>query len=126
MTIYNLTYSFPIWNQPIVPCSILTVAPKPAYRFLKEAGQVVWYSLLFKNFPQCVVIHTVKDFGIVNKAKVDFFLELSCFSCDPSDVGNLISGSSAFSKSSLNIWNFSVHVLLKPSLENFEHYFASM
>ena len=87
---------------------------------------MVWYSHLFKNFPQCVVIHTVKDFGIVNKAKVDFFLELSCFSYDPSDVGNLISVSSAFSKSSLNIWNFSVHALLKPSLENFEHYFASM
>ena len=87
---------------------------------------MVWYSHLFKNFPQCVVIQTVKGFGIVNKAKVDFFLELSCFSYDPSDVGNLISGSSAFSKSSLNIWNFSVHALLKPSLENFEHYFASM
>ena len=85
---------------------------------------VDWYSYLFKNFPQFVVIHIVKGFGVVNKAKVDFFLELSCFSCDPSDVGNLISGSSAFSKSSLNIWNFSVHVLLKPSLENFEHYFA--
>ena len=87
---------------------------------------MVWYSHLFKNFPQCVVIQTVKGFGIVNKAKVDFFLELSCFSYDPSDVGNLISGSSAFSKSSLNIWNFSVHALLKPSLENSEHYFASM
>ena len=87
---------------------------------------MAWYCHLFKNFPQCVVIHTVKDFGIVNKEKVDFFLELSCFSCDPSDVGNLISGSSAFSKSSLNIWNFSVHVLLKPSLENFEHYLTSL
>ena len=87
---------------------------------------MVWYSLLFKNFPQCVVIHTVKDFGIVNKAKVDFFLELSCFSCDPSDVGNLISGSSAFSKTSLNNYKFTVHVLLKPGLENFECYFGSM
>ena len=87
---------------------------------------MVWYSHLFQNFPQFVVIHTVKGFGIVKKAEVDDFLELSCFFCDPVDVGNLISGSSAFSKSTLNIWKFSVHVLLKPSLENFEHYFASM
>ena len=79
-----------------------------------------------KNFPQFIVIHTVKGFGIVNKAKVDVFLELSCFFDDPADVGNLISGSSAFSKYSLNIWKFTVHVLLKPGLENFEHYFASM
>ena len=87
---------------------------------------MVWYSRLLKNFPQFVVIHTVKVFGIVNKAKVDVFLEFSCFFYDATDVGNLISGSSAFSKSSLDIWKFSVHVLLKPSLENFEHYFASM
>ena len=87
---------------------------------------MVWYSLLFKNFPQFIVIHTVKDFGVVNKAKVDVFMELSCFFDDPTDVGNLISGSSAFSKSSLNIWKFTIHVLLKPGLENFEHYFASM
>ena len=86
---------------------------------------MVWYSHLFKNFPQFVVIHTVKGFGIVNKAEVDVFLELSCFFNDPTDAVNLISGSSAFSKSSLNIWNFTVHVLLKPGLENFEHYFAS-
>ena len=79
-----------------------------------------------KNFPQCVLIETVKDFSIVNEADVDVFLEFSCFFYDPTDVGNLISGSSAFSKSSLNIWKFLVHVLLKPSLENFEHYFASM
>ena len=92
----------------------------------QEAGQVVWYSHLFKTFPQFVVMHTVKCFGIVNKAEADIFLEPSCFFCDPTDVGNLISGSSAFSKSSLNVWNFSVHVLLKPSLENFEHYFASV
>ena len=78
------------------------------------------------NFPQFVVIHTVKGFGIVNKAEVDVFLEFSCFSYDPAYVGNLISGSSAFSKSSLNIWKFRVHVLLKPGLENFEHYFVSM
>ena len=87
---------------------------------------MVWYSHLFQNFPQFVVIHTVKDFGIVNKAEVDVFLELSSFFDDPVDVGNLISGSSAFSKSSLSIWNFTVHVLLQPSLENFEHYFASV
>ena len=87
---------------------------------------MVWYFNLFQNFSQFVVIHTVKGFGVVNKAEVDVFLGLSCFFDDPVDVGNLISGSSAFSKSSLNIWKFMVHVLLKPSLENFEHYFASV
>ena len=87
---------------------------------------MVWYSHLFQNFLQFVVIHTVKGFGLVNKAEVDVFLELSCFFDDPTDVGDLISGVSAFSKSSLNIWNFMVHVLLKPGLENFEHYFASV
>ena len=87
---------------------------------------MVWYSHLFKNFPEFVVVHTVKGFGIVNKAEVDVFLELSCFFYDPTDVGNLISGSSAFSKTSLNIWKFTVHVLLKPGMENFEHYFASL
>ena len=91
----------------------------------QEAGQVVWYSHFFKNFPEFVVVHTVKGFGIVNKAEVDIFLELSCFFHDPADVGNLISSSSAFLKYSLNIWYFSVHILLKPGLENFEHYFAS-
>ena len=84
--------------------------------------KVVWYAHLFRNFPQFVVIHTVKGFGIVNKAELDVFLELSCFFNEPVDVGNLISGSSAFSKTSLNIWKFMVHVLLKPDLENFEHY----
>ena len=92
----------------------------------QEASHVVWYSHLFQNFPQFVVIHIVKSFGIVNNAEIDVFLELSHFFDDPMDVGNLISGSSAFSKSSLNIWKFLVHVLLKPGLENFEHYFASM
>ena len=87
---------------------------------------MVWYSHLFKNFPQFAVIHTVKGFSIVNKAEVDVFLELSCFFYDPTDVGNLIPGSSAFSKSNLNIWKLMVHELLKPWLENFEHYFASM
>ena len=91
----------------------------------QEAGQVVWYSHLLKNFPICCDPH-IKDFGIVSKAKVNVFLELSCFFDDPADVGNLISGSSAFSKSSLNIWKFMVHVLLKPGLENFEHYFVSV
>ena len=84
----------------------------------KKAGKVVWYSHLFKNFPQCIMIHTVKGFGIVNKAEIDVFLELSCFFYDPEDVDNLISGSSAFSKTSLNIWNFTVHVLLRRGLEN--------
>ena len=87
---------------------------------------MVWYSHLFKNFPQFVEIHTVKDFGIVNEADVDVFLEFCCFFNEPTDVDNLISGSSAFSKSSLNIWKFTVHVLFKPCLENFEHYFASL
>ena len=92
----------------------------------QEAGDVVWCSYLFKNFPQFVVIHTVKGIGIVNKAEVEVFLELFCFFDDPTDVGNLISGSSAFSKTSLNIWKFTVHILLKPGLEDFEHYFASV
>ena len=87
---------------------------------------MVWYSHLLKNFPQFVVIHTAKGFKVVNEAEVDDFLELSCFFNDPIDVGNLISGSSAFSKTSLNIWKFTVHVLLKPGLENFEHYFTIM
>ena len=86
---------------------------------------MVWYSHLFKNFPQFVVIRTVKGFGVINKAEIDVFLELSCFSNDPVDVGNLISGSSAFFKSSLYIWKFTVHILLMPGLD-FEHYFASM
>ena len=81
---------------------------------------MVWYSHLFQNFPRLIVIHTVKGFGIVNKAEIDVFLALSCFFDDPADVGNLISGSSASSKSSLNIWNFTVHILLKPGLENFD------
>ena len=87
---------------------------------------MVWDFHLFQNFPQFIVIHTVKGFGVVNKVEVDVFLELSCFFDDPADVGNLISGSSDFSKYNLNIWNFSVHILLKPLLENFKHYFASM
>ena len=87
---------------------------------------MVWYSHLFQNFPQFIVIHTVRGFGRVNKAEIDVFLELSCLFDDPADVGNLVSGSSAFSKTSLNIWKFTIHVLLKPGLGNFEHYFNSV
>ena len=116
---------FPIWNHSVVPCLVLTLASWPAIQISQEAGQVAWYSHLFQNFSQFIVIHTVKGFGIVNKAEVDVFLELSCFFDDLADVGNLISGSSAFSKSSLNIWKFTVHVMLKPGLENFEHYFTT-
>ena len=87
---------------------------------------MVWYSHLLQNFPQFIVIHTVQGFGLVNKAEIDVFLELSCFFDDPADIGNLISDSSAFSKTSLNIWEFTVHVLLKPGLENFEHYSTSV
>ena len=92
----------------------------------QEASKVVWYSYLFKNFPQFVVIHTVKGFNVVNEAQINVLLEFSCFFYDSTDVSNLISGSSAFSKSSLNFWKFSVQILLKPGLENFEHYFASV
>ena len=102
-------------------CCILT-----CIQISQEAGKVVWYSCLFQNFPQFIVIHTVKGFGIVNKAEIDVFLELRCFFNDPMDFGSLISGSSAFSESRLNSWKFTVHMPLKPDLENFEHYFASM
>jgi len=114
---------FPIWNQSVVPCPVLIIASWPAYRFLRR--QVRWsgISISWRIF-QFIVIHTVKGSGIVNKA--DVFLELSFFFDDPTDVGNLMSRSSAFCKSSLNIWNFTVHVLLKPGLENFEHYFTSV
>ena len=87
---------------------------------------MVWCSLLFKNFPQSAVIHTVKGFGVIKEAELDVFLQFSCFFDDPADVGNLIPGSSAFYKTSLNLWKFTVHVLLKPGLENFEHYFISV
>ena len=121
-----LTYSFPYLEPVCCSMSSSNCCFLTCIQISQEAAQVVWYSHLFQNFPQFDVVHTVKGFGIVNKAEVDVFLELSCFFDDPTDVSNLISGSSAFSKSSLNIWKFTVHILLKPGLENFEHYFASM
>ena len=119
-------YSFPDLEPVCCSVSSSNWCFLTCVQISQEAGQVVWYSHLLKNVPQFVVIHTVKGFGVVNKAEIDVFLELSCFFHDPADAGNLISGSSAFSKSSLNIWNFTVHILLKLGLENFEHYFASM
>ena len=118
---------FPIWNQSVVPCPVLTVSCfLTCIQVSQEAGQVVWYSHLFQDFPQFIVIHTVKGFGIVNKEEIDVFLVLSCFFDDPADAGNLISGSFDFSKTSLDRWKFTIHVLLKPGLENFKHYFTSM
>jgi len=121
-----LMYSFP--DLELVCCS--TSGSNCCFlnciHISQEADKVDWYSHLLKNFPQFIVIHTVKGFGIVNKAEIDAFLELSCFFYDPIDVGNLNSDSSAFSKSSLYIWKFTFCILLKPGLENFEHYFASM
>ena len=118
-------YSFP--NLEPVCCSMSgsNFCFLTCVQISQEADKVVWYSHLFQNFPQFVVIHTVKGFSVVNEAEVDV-LEFSCFLNDPTYVSDLISGSSAFSKSSLNIWKFLVHILLKPSLENFEHYFASV
>ena len=119
-------YSFPYLEPVCCSMSCSNYCFLTCIQISQEAGKVVWYSHLFKNFPQFVVIHTVKVFVIINKAEVDVFLVFSCFFDNTADVGNLISGSSAFSKSSLNIWNFTVHVLLKPGLENFEHYFATL
>ena len=117
--------SFPICNQYVVPRPVLTVASWPAYRFLRR--QVRWSCIpIFLRIFHSLLWSTVKGFGVVNKAEVDAFLELSCFFDDPKNVGNLISGSSAFSKFSLNFWKFSVQVLLRPGLENFKHYFASL
>ena len=126
MIIYNLMYSFP--DLEPVCCSMFSsnCCFFTCIQISQEASQVICYSHLFKNFPQFVVIHTVKGFSVVNMVEVDVFLELSPFFDDPTDVGNLISGPSAFSKSSLNIWKFMVCVLLKPGLENFEHYFTSV
>ena len=119
---------FPFWKQSVVSCQFLIVPSWPAYRFLRR--QVRWSGIpisliIFLSFPQ-FVLHTVKGFSVVSEAEVNVFLEFSCFFYDPTDVGSLSSGSCAFSKSSLNIWKFLVHLLLKPTLENFEHYFASM
>ena len=118
-------YSFPSLEPVVVPCLVLTIASRPVYRFLRR--QVRWSGIpISLRIFQFVVIHTVIGFSVVNEAEADVFLEFSCFFYDPADVGNLISDSSAFSKSSLNIWNFMVHVLLKPGLENFENYFANV
>ena len=119
-------YSFPnlepvCCSMPGSNCCFLTCV-----QISQDAGKVVWYAHLLKSFPQFVVIYTVKGFDRVNKTEIDAFLKLSYFFDDPVDVGNLISGSSAFSKSSLNIWKFSVYILFKPGLENFEHYFPSV
>ena len=119
-------YSFSYWEPVCCSMSSSNCCFLSCIQVSQEAGQVVWYSHLFQNFPQFLVMHTVKGFGIVNKAEIDVFLELSCFFGNPADVGNVISGSSTFSKTSLNIWKFMVHVLLKPGLEKFEHYFSSV
>ena len=119
---YSFSYLEPVCcSMSSFHCCFLT-----CIQISKEADKVVWYSNLFQNSPQFVVIHTVKGFGMVNKTEIDVFMELSCFLDDTTDVGNLISGSSTFSKTSLNIWKFMVHVLLKPGLENFERYFTSV
>ena len=122
MLTYSLSYLEPVcFSMTSSNCCFLT-----CIQVSQEAGQEVWYSYLFQNFPRFIVIHPVKGFGIVKKAEIYVFLELSCFLDDPKYVGNLISGSSAFSKTSLNIWNFTVYLLLKPGLENFEYYFTSV
>ena len=118
---YSFSYLEPVCSMSSSNCCFLT-----CIQISQGAGQVVWNSHLFQNFSQFIVIHTVKGFGIVNKAERDVFLELSCFFHDPADVGNLVSGSSAFSKTSLNIRKFTVHIFLKPGLKNFEHYFTSL
>src|SRR5574337_1585116 len=119
---YSFSYLEPVCcSMSSSNCCFLT-----CIQISQEAGQVVWYSHLVQNCPEFIVIHTVKGFGIVNKAETDVFLELSCFFADPADVGNLMSGSSAFSKTSLSFWKFTVHILLKPGLENFEHCFTSV
>ena len=131
---YNTEYSFPDFLMYSIPdlepvcCSVSSsnCCFLSCMQISQEAVKVVWYSHPFKNFPQFIMIHTVKGSGVVSKAEVNVFLELCCFFNDPADVGSLISGSSTFSKSSLNIWKFFVHMLLKPGLENFEHYFTSV
>ena len=124
--IQPLTYSFPDLEPVCCSMSSSNCCFLTCIQISQGASQVVWYSHLFQNFPQFVVIHTVKGFAIINKAEIDVFLEFSCLFNETMDVGNLISGSSAFSKSSLNILKFMVHVLLKPGLENFKHYFTGV
>ena len=126
MTIYHLDVFFPYLESVYFSMSSSNCCFLTCIQISQEEGQVVWYSHLLKNFPQFIVVHTVNGFGIVNKGEVDIFLELSCFFNKPTNVGNLLPGSCAFSKSSLSIWKFTVHLLLKPGLENFEHYFTSM
>ena len=123
MTIYSLHVLLFLLEPVCCSMSTSNCCFLACIQVSQEAGQVFWYSHLFQNFPQFIVIHTVEGSGVVNKAEIDIFLEPSCFFYDPADIGNLISGSSAFSKPSLNIWKFTVHVLLKPGLENFEHYY---
>ena len=118
---YSFPNSEPVYSMFSSNCCFLT-----CIQVSQGTGKLVWYSPLFKNFPQFVVIYTVNGFGIISKAEVDVFLEFSCIFYDPMDVGSLISDFSAFSKASLNIWKFMVHVLLKPGLQNFEHYFTSV
>ena len=126
MTIYSLDVLLFLFGTSLLSMSSSNCCFLTCIQVSQEAGQVVWYSHHLQNFPQFIVVHTVEGFGLVNKAEIGVFLELSCFFDDPADIGNLISGSSAFSKISLNIWKFLVHILLKPGLENFEHYFTSV
>ena len=126
MTIYSLDVLLFLFGTSLCSVSSSNCCFLTYIQVSQEAGQVAWYFHLFQNFPQFIVIHRVKGFGIVNKAEIDIFLELSCFFHDPADVGNLISGSSAFSKTSLNIWKFTVHISSKPGLENFKHYFTNI
>ena len=126
MTVYSLVILLSIFGISLLFHVQFLLLFLTCIQVSQNAGRVDWYSHLFKNFPQFVVIHTVRGFSVVSEAEVDVFLEFSYFFYDPTDVGYLISGSSAFSKSSLNIWRFSVHILRKPSLKDFEHYFTSM
>ena len=126
MTIYSLDILLSLFERSLCSMSSSNCCFLTWIQISQKADQVVWYSRFFQNFPQFIVIHTIKGFGIVNEAEIDIFLKLACFFSDSADVVNLISGSSAFSKTSLHIWKFMDHILLKPGLENFEHYFTSM
>ena len=126
MTIYNLDILLSQFGKSSFSMSGSNCGFLTWIQISQEVGKVIWYSHLFKNFPQFVVIHIAQSFSVVSEAEINVLLEFFCFFHDPMDVGNLISGSSAFSKSSLNIWKLLIHVLLKPHLENFEHYFASV